>query len=162
MRACLSLGMPIPVSDTAKSSSTFRPHVERVPTFTQMRPSDVNFSELPIRFVSTCFNLTASPAIMPGTLSSMCVSTWSCFEAAVAENDWMVSRTVCRIWNGSFSNSILPASIFEKSSLSGVPIKMSVIPMIPFIGVRISWLMLAMNSLFARLAASARVFAALS
>ena len=28
-------------------------------------------------------------------------------------------------------------------------------PMIPFIGVRISWLMLARNSLFARLAASA-------
>jgi len=31
----------------------------------------------------------------------------------------------------------------------------SVMPMMPFIGVRISWLMLARNSLLARLAASA-------
>jgi hypothetical protein len=34
--------------------------------------------------------------------------------------------------------------------------------MTPFIGVRISWLMLARNSLFARLAASAAFFAVLS
>ena len=34
-------------------------------------------------------------------------------------------------------------------------------PMMPFIGVRISWLMLARNSLLARLAASAASFAVL-
>ena len=73
----------------------------------------------------------------------------------------------------------LPASIFEKSRMSlmtvssdspddltmsrysrcsavrSVPSASSVMPMTPFIGVRISWLMLARNSLFARLAASA-------
>ena len=41
------------------------------------------------------------------------------------------------------------------SGVSVVPRASSVIPMIPFIGVRISWLMLARNSDFAWLAASA-------
>ncbi len=39
--------------------------------------------------------------------------------------------------------------------VSSVSRASSVMPMIPFMGVRISWLMLARNSLFARLAASA-------
>ena len=41
------------------------------------------------------------------------------------------------------------------SGVSSVSRARSVMPMIPFIGVRISWLMLARNSLFARFAASA-------
>ena len=41
------------------------------------------------------------------------------------------------------------------SGCSGVASTSSVIPMMPFIGVRTSWLMLATNSLLARLAASA-------
>ena len=73
----------------------------------------------------------------------------------------------------------LPASIFEKSRMSLMRVSSdspdawtmsrysrcslrelgvehsSVMPMMPFIGVRISWLMLARNSLLARLAASA-------
>ena len=77
----------------------------------------------------------------------------------------------------SRSSSSLPASIFEKSRMSlmiassdvgrrrapsagsraarrraSVSSSRSVMPMMPFIGVRISWLMLARNSLFARLA----------
>ena len=83
-------------------------------------------------------------------------------------------------------SSSLPASIFEKSRMSlmtrssasadawtisrysrcsrscGVSSSSSVMPRTPFIGVRISWLMLARNSLFARLAASATSFAATS
>jgi hypothetical protein len=39
------------------------------------------------------------------------------------------------------------------ASVSGVSARMLVIPMTPFIGVRISWLMMARNSLFARSAA---------
>ena len=39
--------------------------------------------------------------------------------------------------------------------VSSVSRASSVMPMMPFIGVRISWLMLARNSLLARLAASA-------
>ena len=82
------------------------------------------------------------------------------------------------------SNSIRPASIFERSRISlrspskesadvftnsrssrcslvkSVASTSSVIPMMPFIGVRISWLMFARNSLFALLAASAASFAA--
>ena len=82
----------------------------------------------------------------------------------------------------SCSRSSLPASILEKSRMSLItvssesaddfdqsrgtraarrsarcPAASSVMPMMPFIGVRISWLMLARNSLLARLAASAAV-----
>ena len=81
--------------------------------------------------------------------------------------------------NGSGLSSNRPASTFEKSRMSLmtssrdsaelwatsrysrwlgsslVPSASSSIPSTPFIGVRISWLMLARNSLFARLAASA-------
>ena len=85
------------------------------------------------------------------------------------------------------SSSSLPASIFEKSRMSlmsaaacsaetvTIPQVLallggrarcssssSVMPSTPFIGVRISWLMLARNSLFARLAASAASFATAS
>ena len=79
--------------------------------------------------------------------------------------------------------SISPASIFEKSRMSLITVRRcsaddvaisrysrcsgfssesstsAVMPRTPFIGVRISWLMLARNSLFARLAASATSFA---
>jgi hypothetical protein len=41
------------------------------------------------------------------------------------------------------------------SGVRSVASTSSVMPMMPFMGVRISWLMLARNSLFARLAASA-------
>ena len=50
-------------------------------------------------------------------------------------------RTRCRYWRGS--------------SPIGLASTSSVIPMMPLSGVRTSWLMLAMNSLLARLAASA-------
>ena len=80
---------------------------------------------------------------------------------------------------GTGSSSSLRDSIFEKSRMSFrmessdsadiftvsrhsrvsgcrlVSSASSVIPMMPFIGVRISWLMLARNSLFARLASIA-------
>jgi hypothetical protein len=48
------------------------------------------------------------------------------------------------------------------SGLSSVSRVRSVIPMMPFIGVRISWLMFARNSLLARLALSAALRAASS
>ena len=47
------------------------------------------------------------------------------------------------------------------SASSGVSSSRPVMPMMAFIGVRISWLMLARNSLFARVAASARVRASI-
>ncbi len=48
------------------------------------------------------------------------------------------------------------------SGVRSVSSTRSVMPMTPFIGVRISWLMLARNSLFDRLAASAASLAASS
>ena len=95
----------------------------------------------------------------------------------------MVSSTISRSPNSMVSSSSLPASIFEKSSMSlmisrspsaervmvcasrrwradsSVPCRSSDIPITPFIGVRISWLILARNSLLALLARSAASFA---
>ena len=48
------------------------------------------------------------------------------------------------------------------SAVSSLSSTRSVMPMMPFIGVRISWLMLARNSLLARLASIARSRAATS
>jgi len=91
------------------------------------------------------------------------------------------SLTNCAGLNGIRSNSNLPASILDKSrtsliiankvwpqffmtyaifrcsSLSDVSRRRSVIPKIPFIGVRISWLMVAKNSLLAIVACCAFV-----
>ena len=50
------------------------------------------------------------------------------------------------------------SQIFRCSRSSSVSSSSSVMPMMPFIGVRISWLMFARNSLLARLAASAACF----
>ena len=50
----------------------------------------------------------------------------------------------------------------ELPGCSGVSSSSSVMPSTPFIGVRISWLMFARNSLFARFAAAAASFAATS
>ena len=52
--------------------------------------------------------------------------------------------------------------VLTGSSSSRVPSASSVMPMTPFIGVRISWLMLARKSDFARLAASAASIARIS
>ena len=97
-------------------------------------------------------------------------------------------RRGCRAGRKSIvSSSSLPASILEKSRMSlmtassdsaetldhvqvfallarsaSVSRTSSVMPMTPFMGVRISWLMLARNSLLARLAASAASLASRS
>ena len=96
------------------------------------------------------------------------------------------SPKVARKENGTLSMVSLPASILEKSRMSltitskesaddltncrysrcssesAVPKAISVMPMMPFIGVRISWLMLARKSLLLRLADSAASLASVS
>ena len=95
------------------------------------------------------------------------------------ENALSTSPTSSRRWNGSGWISSFPASTFEKSrissrivnndsadpyavarnpfcsSVSSVSRARPVIPMMPFIGVRISWLIFARKALFARVASSA-------
>ena len=90
-----------------------------------------------------------------------------------------VSPSESRRSNGIGSSSSLPASILEKSKMSLIKVSSesaddftrvrysccsgsksvsrasSVMPMMPFMGVRISWLMFARNSDLARVAASA-------
>ncbi len=98
---------------------------------------------------------------------------------AGSANICAVSATRSRTAKACGFSSSLPASIFEKSRMSlmmcssasaevltisrycrcsggcGASSSSSVMPSTPFIGVRISWLMLATNSLLARLALSA-------
>ncbi len=54
------------------------------------------------------------------------------------------------------------SAYFFCSSVRGVPSRSSVIPITPFMGVRISWLMFARKALLARFAASASSLAARS
>ncbi len=98
----------------------------------------------------------------------------------------MIAPTDCASSNSESSSSKWPASILEKSSMSLITVRRfrpedltmprnsrcsvvmwesranSVIPRMPFMGVRISWLMLARNSLLARLADSAATLASRS
>jgi len=108
------------------------------------------------------------------------------FSWALNESASAASSTAANREKSISSKSILPASIFDRSRISlmivmrwsadlltipksslwlsvrSVSINMSAIPITPFMGVRISWLMLARNSLFALLALSASILAFLS
>ncbi len=99
-----------------------------------------------------------------------------------ASNSRAPSSTLVQLKSSS-SKVNLPASIFEKSRMSLITVssasplerivwarsrcslvsevssRRSVIPITPFIGVRISWLIFARNSLFARFADSAAILA---
>ena len=78
--------------------------------------------------------------------------------ASIFEMSRMSLRSV-----SSESADPLSASRYSRCSrVSVVSSTSSVMPITPFIGVRISWLMFARNSLFDRLAASASSFAAFS
>ncbi len=128
----------------------------------------------PNRFMSICRKRTGSPQTISGTwLSTSHNSSRPCSSARSA-NVFKVFSTHSLRSKSIISRSILPASIFEKSSMSLMTINResaesltvsrysrcslersvssarSVIPITPFIGVRISWLMLARNSLLAR------------
>ncbi len=148
-------------------------------TSTVTSPASVNLMALPTRLMSTWRSRSASPTRASGTSGATRHASssdrWWARRASICR----VSPSMSRSANGLAFRSSLPASIFEKSRMSfmirssasaefltmprncrcsgssGVARTSSVMPMMPFIGVRTSWLMLARNSLLARLAASA-------
>ncbi len=134
---------------------------------------------LPARFTSVWRSLPGSPFTSHGMAGSnmQVISiplSWA-LEASIST----VSSNAVRRSKGISSRVSLPASIFEKSSISlissrrfspllrtvsaycrcsgsrSVSSSRPVMPITPFIGVRISWLMVARNSLLALVASSA-------
>ncbi len=175
--------MPIPVSMTSNLSP---PAVPGELTRTTTSPASVNLMALPARLISTCRRRMGSPRTAAGTAGSSSQRSSSPLARARTPKISIVSSMISRRAKSICSSSSLPASIFEKSRMSlmicsrpsaervmvsarrrwrgesSVPCRSSDIPITPFIGVRISWLMRARNSLFAELARSAASFAAVA
>jgi len=178
-RSCFSGGMPRPVSATVKCrpsspalAAAFRS------TATTTSPLAVNLIALPTRLTTTCRRRVTSPTTTTGTAGSSSATSSRPFSAAFGASSSSASSRHWRRLYGWVSSSILPDSILEKSrtslmivsrlspelrmistksrcsALSGVSTSSVVMPITPFIGVRISWLMLARNSDFARVASS--------
>ncbi len=175
---CLSR-MPGPESVTENSSITDSGVASTARTARDTRPASVNFSALSSRFTSTWRSRMGSPTRPSGTSSGTRKAKPRPFSSARCTN--MVCRVDRRLRrrNTWLSSSTMPASILEKSrmslmsassdsaefcaasrysrcsSSSGVSSARSSMPSTPFMGVRISWLMEAKNSLLALSAASA-------
>ncbi|KRD39826.1 hypothetical protein ASE35_05760 [Lysobacter sp. Root916] len=182
MRSASWLGTPMPVSRTEKRSHTRRsesPLSARSPArraTSDTPPFSVNLTALCIRFNSTWVSNALSPLRRTGTSSSM--STLKVRPLAEASGCSIFCRrlsTSCRLKSTSRRCS-LPASIAEMSSTSltsnssdcaevwmtsaysrcsgarRVPCMSSAMPMMPFKGVRSSWLILARKRLLASLA----------
>ncbi len=147
---------------------------------TSTSPCSVNLMALPTRLSSTCRNRPGSPTRVSGTSGRIRQASSSPFSCARGATIRRASATVSRSPNSIASSSSLRASIFEKSRMSLItesresaasftePMSSrwcvvrrvlrarSVMPITAFIGVRISWLMLARNCPFAAVASSAR------
>ena len=186
-RACFDSAMPMPVSRTAKARTTpVAVAASASETSIAISPDGVNFIALPTMFTRIWRMRSASATTCSGTSGATRYVSSRPLRCAGSANICAVSATSSRTANGCGLSSSLPASIFEKSRMSlmmwssasaevltisrywrcsggcGASSSSSVIPSTPFIGVRISWLMLATNSLLARLAFSAAVLASRS
>ena len=174
------------MSRTAKCSSTDSAVRDSTATETTTSPRSVNLIALPVRLTTIWRRRPGSAMIVSGTSGRISLSSSNPFVWARSERVLTVSPRLSRISKEIGSRSSFPASIFEKSRISLITVRSesaddltncrysccsasrsvsrasSVIPRIPFIGVRISWLILARNSDFARVAASAVSFATCS
>ncbi|MCW0416355.1 hypothetical protein NB689_002109 [Xanthomonas sacchari] len=170
----------MPVSRTENSSLSLpgsAPGKARTDSTTS--PCSVNLMALPTRLISTWFRRSASPCSQrqPGGSGSTIISTGLALVAEVISAAMFSSSSLRS--NGADSRSMRPDSILEKSRMSlmissrlradsSIFWIMSCaacdsalcrsrysMPRIAFIGVRISWLMLARKSLLDWLALSA-------
>ena len=179
MLACLSAAMPMPSSDTSKPSTTPWAELSCTRTLRDTSPRGVNLIALPIRLVSTWRSRPGSPSSSCGTSCSISQVNSRPPTSALSARIRVVALSSDRRSNSVLSSSILPDSSLEKSRMSlmmvsrasaddftmprysrcsavkSVSSANSVMPMMPFIGVRISWLMVARKSLLARFACSA-------
>ncbi len=175
----------MPVSLTSKRKVWVVGVASNTETLATISPCWVNLTALPSKLLKTWRKRTGSPRATMGSLGKAQSNSTS-LRWALSANRVATSSTRARNSKSTISSSSLPASILEKSKTSlmilsrltpdcwmtsakrrclagnSVPNRRSAIPRMPFIGVRISWLMLARNCDFARLAASARSLAALS
>ena len=185
-RAVADAGMPIPVSRTEKRSEGFPRSPVRVSTEAQTPPAAVNLTAFERRFRRTCLTRVTSPTTKRGTSGETRPASSSPLADAAGARRSIDSSTARRTSKGRDSSSSFPDSIFEKSRMSlmrarsvsplprivstssacsppsTVSARSRAIPITPFRGVRISWLMLARNALLARVASSARVLASAS
>ncbi len=141
-------------------------------------PRSVNFTALLNKLESTCRSFGGSPWIWMAASGSIVQRRFSPFSNALFAWSSLACSIDSSMGRSRISNSILPASIFEKSRMSFMRASRSFalfwailrylrfsfsrcgssrwsMPIIPFIGVRISWLMVARNWLFERFASSA-------
>ena len=144
-------------------------------------PCCVNLRPFPTRLTSTCRSFPSSPRSVAARRSSSCsIVRESDFSSASVWKSETISRSMANGLNGALFKVILPDSIFAMSRMSLIsasrcsPLRLMIRtyfmcfgassgsrsrscekPRIAFIGVRISWLMLARKALFARLAAFA-------
>ncbi len=140
---------------------------------------------LPIKFVSICLSLAGSAITITGTLSSILYEKDRFFSQAFILYKSAMSFIISQRSKGFSSSLKLPASIFEKSRISFTIkrrdsaaiwatstqrfcllsisdfLSRESIPRTPFMGVLISWLIFARNSLFALFASSAVCLACL-
>ncbi|OFA05196.1 hypothetical protein JAB9_08720 [Janthinobacterium sp. HH107] len=180
--AAASGAMPMPVSRTSRR---IRPAAGQL-TSTEISPRSVNLVALLSRLVRIWRRRTGSPRTCCGTSEAMRQVNSMTLRWMPLANSATTSSITWRRSKGMCSSTSLPASILEKSrmssmmlsrlsperctvctkrcclGLSSVRCSNSVMPSTPFIGVRISWLILARNSDLARLAASASALACVS
>jgi len=178
----LSFGMPMPVSETANSTSILlSSRLQR--TFSVMLPSRVNLTALVSRLVKICFKRNSSPYRLFGRSSGMSRLNFTGFSPRRVRVSVITSFNRLDILYSSGDKEILPDSILERSRTSFTIFKsevpalfifsrFSVIclsrcssssiklvsPITTLRGVRSSWLMFARKLLFSRLAASAASF----
>ena len=162
MTRCLSSGMPMPVSAMMKCRVISLSIRLAGSTLTTISPLAVNLMALPTRLIKICRSRPGSPTSLAGSLGSIAQTRSSLLRWAwMASGDRASNR---RSWRSKAvdSSSTLLASILEKSRMSLIrrrsdsaedrmPVRYSlcsgvrlvsrassVIPRMPFIGVRIS------------------------
>ncbi|MPN02098.1 hypothetical protein SDC9_149311 [bioreactor metagenome] len=179
-RSSCSGARPMPVSVTSKRTCRRLLSRESRRALNMTLPRSVNLMALLPRLINICPRRSGSPdkrRLASSSGMSMCSCKPLSAAAWLSKPDTLPKTALRSI--GICSSSRCSASIFEISRISlmtpskclEAPITLfswsaclastvrrrarSVIPMMAFIGVRNSWLILARNALFARLAASA-------
>ncbi len=177
-RACCAGAMPMPESATSKRTCCRLPCTCSSSPRSRTQPVSVNLTALASRLISAWASRVGSPRSRGGRWSVSSTSS-SPFSAARPRTISKLPATRSSSANSVSCSTILPASIFDRSRMSlitcsrwraasstlpsrwrcsGASTSRAirwVRPMIAFIGVRISWLMLARKALLARVAASA-------
>ena len=116
--ACLSGGMPIPVSRTEICNSTAPRNSSSIATSTSTSPSSVNLMALPTRFTTIWRRRLGSPTRRSGRSGGMWQISSRSFSDARIARVCTASPRQSRKPNSMSSSANRPASILEKSKMS--------------------------------------------